>query len=390
MKEKIKFYVGWHQVEMSFRFLLAAVIIISGILCVSYTVQAYPEIFDVKVTTDKDQAKNIHPNDLIKISFSQPVLVGSYEEGITVEPNIKMDLSWSGNNTELIVRPKNFWDPETTYRLNLPEGRSVMLTQVAKKTFSFSTIPYPKVVKFYPEPEKKNVVLDIEDPIVIDLDRSAKGFDLKIVTRPDAPMIIQSNPDKDQFKLLPSQPLIRGQKYDVKIYANYLDHTSNHAKQIYASTFETLPAVLETGKQDSAAIVKQAKSYTVAKIQAGKYIDINLADQVMTVFNDGKALEAFRISSGQKGMETPVGQTKIFNKARRAFSKKYGLFMPYWMAITADGSRGLHELPEWPNGYKEGMDHLGIPVSHGCVRLGIGAAEFVYNWADIGTPVVIY
>jgi lipoprotein-anchoring transpeptidase ErfK/SrfK len=369
---------------------LAAIILFSGVLCVNYTVQAYPEIFDVKVNMDKDQAENVHPNDFVRISFSQPVLIGSYEQKITVTPNIKLDFSWGKNNTELIVRPNNFWDPGTTYQFNLPEGRSVMLTAIEKQNFSFSTIPYPKVEKFYPEPDQKNVVLDIEDPIVIDLDRSAKGFDITVVSRPDAPMIIQSNPEKSQLKLLPSQPLQRGQKYEVKIYANYSDHTSNHAKQIYDTAFETLPAVPQTGTQDSALIVKQAKSYTVPKINEGKYIDVNLANQVMTVFENGKALEAFRISSGQRGMETPVGKTKIYNKARRAYSKKYGLFMPYWMAITADGSRGLHELPEWPNGYKEGMNHLGIPVSHGCVRLGVGAAEFVYNWADIGTTVVIY
>jgi lipoprotein-anchoring transpeptidase ErfK/SrfK len=60
------------------------------------------------------------------------------------------------------------------------------------------------------------------------------------------------------------------------------------------------------------------------------------------------------------------------------------------MAIRADGKYGLHELPEWPNGYKEGASHLGIPVSHGCVRLGVGAAVRVFNWVEIGTPVVIY
>ena len=51
---------------------------------------------------------------------------------------------------------------------------------------------------------------------------------------------------------------------------------------------------------------------------------------------------------------------------------------------------GIHELPEWPNGAKEGEGHLGTPVSYGCIRLGVGDAEFAYNWADIGTPVYIH
>ncbi len=61
--------------------------------------------------------------------------------------------------------------------------------------------------------------------------------------------------------------------------------------------------------------------------------------------------------------------------------------MPFWMNFYR--GYGIHELPYWPNGYREGEDHLGMPVSHGCVRLGIGNAEKLFNWAEIGIPVYI-
>ena len=89
-------------------------------------------------------------------------------------------------------------------------------------------------------------------------------------------------------------------------------------------------------------------------------------------------------------METPKGTHAVANKSSRAWSKKYGVFMPYWMAIAPGGSFGIHELPECPDGGKEGTAQLGMPASHGCIRLGIGPAERVYNWAEIGTPVVVY
>jgi lipoprotein-anchoring transpeptidase ErfK/SrfK len=59
------------------------------------------------------------------------------------------------------------------------------------------------------------------------------------------------------------------------------------------------------------------------------------------------------------------------------------------MQFTGAG-HGIHELPEWKNGYKEGANHLGTPVSHGCVRLGVGPAAKVYGWAEVGTPIVIH
>lgn len=121
----------------------------------------------------------------------------------------------------------------------------------------------------------------------------------------------------------------------------------------------------------------------------GKRIEINLAKQRLSIYEDGKNLGTYVISSGKKSMPTPKGTFQIYYKTRMAWSAKYGLFMPYWMSFTPSGSHGIHELPEWPGGYKEGANHLGIPVSHGCVRLGVGPAKKVYYWADIGTPVVI-
>lgn len=60
----------------------------------------------------------------------------------------------------------------------------------------------------------------------------------------------------------------------------------------------------------------------------------------------------------------------------------------FWLGFIGS-AYGIHELPEWPGGYKEGKSHLGRPVSHGCVRLGVGSAEWLFNWADIGTEVII-
>ena len=134
----------------------------------------------------------------------------------------------------------------------------------------------------------------------------------------------------------------------------------------------------------------EAMIYTKPQILTGKYIDISLGYQNMVIFEDGKALDAFLISSGRKGFNTPIGTFKIENKYPRAWSKKYALWMPYWMAFKPAGEMGIHELPEWPGGHKEGANHLGTAVSHGCVRLGVGPAKQVYDWAEIGTPVIIH
>lgn len=149
-----------------------------------------------------------------------------------------------------------------------------------------------------------------------------------------------------------------------------------------------LPAI-ERNKNPETRL-NEAMLYAKPQILTGKYIDVSLSYQNLVIFQDGMPLKAYLISSGQKGLYTPTGTFKIENKHPRAWSKNYGLWMPNWMAFLPSGEMGIHELPEWPGGYKEGANHLGTPVSHGCIRLGIGSAKEVFDWAEIGTPVVIH
>ena len=35
-------------------------------------------------------------------------------------------------------------------------------------------------------------------------------------------------------------------------------------------------------------------------------------------------------------------------------------------------------------------NNFGTPMSHGCVNLPLGNAQWLFNWAQIGTPVIIH
>lgn len=161
-------------------------------------------------------------------------------------------------------------------------------------------------------------------------------------------------------------------------------------RELYSTIFEISVPKFQVWAGNVSSRIEKARECTQAKILDGQYIDINLSTQILSIFENGKLLDSYVVSTGKRGMETPRGTHTIANKFPRAWSKKYGMFMPYWMAITPGGSFGIHELPVFSDGYIVGADDLGNPVSHGCVRLGIGPAERVYNWAEVGTPVVVY
>lgn len=363
-------------------------IIAAGVFGSAYSIEAYPQIFKTEVKIE--QTENVGPTDPVVINFSQPAMSQKYSGGVKISPEIAFSSSWEDSGKKLIIMPEEFWRPETNYVISLPSGMNAMLGEIPARKLSFATISFPRVEKMNPGPDAKNVALDIEDPIVIDFDRSTDGFFLKFSLNPESKVSYQNNENKTQFKILPQEKVQAGTEYKLVVYAKYAKGGDDGFKEIYRSSFSTAAPPPTSWEKNYSARLEQARKYTTAKITTGKYIDVNLSAQILSTFEDGKLLMASMISSGKRGMETPKGEYSIHNKASRVWSKKYGLYMPYWMAVASDGSFGIHELPEWPGGYKEGANHLGIPVSHGCMRLGVGPAKEVYDWADIGTPVVIY
>lgn len=128
----------------------------------------------------------------------------------------------------------------------------------------------------------------------------------------------------------------------------------------------------------------------VGLVKIPQRIAINLKAQKLFYLVNDIEIKQFTISSGKASTPTPKGEFKIVSKYKKAWSRTYGLWMPFWMSINKSGSLGIHELPIWPGGYREGRAHLGTPVSHGCVRLGIGPAEYLFDRVASGTRVTIY
>lgn len=124
-----------------------------------------------------------------------------------------------------------------------------------------------------------------------------------------------------------------------------------------------------------------------------KCIELNLTTQRLTKWEKGEIAKEYIISSGQPAYATKVGNFSILSKVPVAYGGVKGQRwkMPFWMGIYFVGSteNGFHELP-FINGIRESSNSLGRPVSHGCVRLGIGDAQELYDWAEIGTPVLIH
>lgn len=155
--------------------------------------------------------------------------------------------------------------------------------------------------------------------------------------------------------------------------------------------FGSDPRVKDTdgdGYDDGVEIANGYDPIDPGAMKLKKRIVVTLADQTLRYYLGPKEVAVTPVSTGRPGAPTPLGTFAIQDKIPRAWSAHAKLWMPWWMPFIGT-KYGLHELPEWPGGAKEGEDHLGTPVSGGCVRLGVGPAKELYDWAEVGTEVEI-
>ncbi len=159
-------------------------------------------------------------------------------------------------------------------------------------------------------------------------------------------------------------------------------------KVISPSLFATIEPLSKTYtfKVDAVNNVAEiTKEIYTPQITNGKYIDVNLKSMVIALFQDGQIIKTFPLAGkGGFGYSTPVGNYKILRKEPKHFSSLSKVWMPWSLNFRSDGYY-LHGWPYLPNGKK-----ITTAYSHGCVRLFDGDDKELYDWAEIGTPVIIH
>ncbi len=155
--------------------------------------------------------------------------------------------------------------------------------------------------------------------------------------------------------------------------------------------FRTNPKLTDTdndGYSDYQEISYAYDPLSTTTKKLNQKVEIDRKSQTLFYYVSGHLWREFSVSTGKPSMPTPSGEFTVVNKIQKAWSKTYSLWMPFWLGLDR-GSIGIHELPVWPSGYREGEDHLGQAVSHGCIRLGVGPAQYMFDRLDVGAKVFI-
>lgn len=102
--------------------------------------------------------------------------------------------------------------------------------------------------------------------------------------------------------------------------------------------------------------------------------------------NVWNAIYYWSCATGKSSTPTPKGTFKI---GQRGYSFGHGYTCYYWTGFI--GSQYLFHSTLYRQGTRTPLDsRLGANLSHGCVRLAIGSAQWIYNNVPSGTTVSVY
>ncbi|MFO7170499.1 MAG: L,D-transpeptidase [Chloroflexota bacterium] len=118
-------------------------------------------------------------------------------------------------------------------------------------------------------------------------------------------------------------------------------------------------------------------------------IRVDLTRQMLTAYEGDVPVFTAPVATGKDGFNTPTGSFAIYAKypvqtmAGSAGGETWHVpNIPFVQYIV--GGVALHGT------YWHDLWGTGVRMSHGCINLNIDDAQWLYEWADVGTPVEVH
>jgi len=121
-------------------------------------------------------------------------------------------------------------------------------------------------------------------------------------------------------------------------------------------------------------------------------IIVDISDQHLYTYEGETLVHSLICSTGIASSPTITGVFQVLSKEEEAYASSWDLWMPHFIGIYRTGpdfTNGIHALPTLSSGARLWEGVLGRPVSYGCIVVGLDEAAALYEWAELGTLVVI-
>jgi hypothetical protein len=120
-----------------------------------------------------------------------------------------------------------------------------------------------------------------------------------------------------------------------------------------------------------------------------RHIEVDLSRQWLTAYEGDLPVYSAPVATGRDGFNTPTGDYAIYYRlpmqtmVGEAGGESWNVPNVPWVQYVVGGV-ALHGT------YWHDAHGTGVRMSHGCINLRIDDAQWLYEWADIGTTVSIH
>ena len=151
----------------------------------------------------------------------------------------------------------------------------------------------------------------------------------------------------------------------------------------------------------AAAAVQRFADQAHSALMSGlpsKAILISYAGQELKAYQDGKLVQDTLVTTGRPALPTDVGPMKVLSKSSpwtmhspwpagsAAWYPDTVVQMVLWFTNTGEGLHDAYwQACCWGPGSQYGPN-----ASHGCIHVPFGNEQFLFGWAEVGTPVILY
>jgi len=146
-------------------------------------------------------------------------------------------------------------------------------------------------------------------------------------------------------------------------------------------------AVSNNKPLDQQVSIDQAPFKTVTISGSGKWIEVDVTKEIATMYIGSTPVQSFLISSGKAKTPTELGEFHIYAKVTSqtmtgTIAGEY-FYLPNvkWVSFF-DGDEAFHGT-YWHHNF-------GHPMSHGCINMTEADAKILYDFAPIGTKVIVH
>ena len=118
-----------------------------------------------------------------------------------------------------------------------------------------------------------------------------------------------------------------------------------------------------------------------------KLIEVNVTTKQMYLYDNGQLTRSYPITAGTVADPTPLGEFHIWDKLLSQTMIGPGYVQPnvQWINYFDHAGDAVH------GNYWRPLSYFGsVNSSHGCVSLPNAQAEWVYDWAPLGTTVITH